>query len=360
MFSTRARSKGLAVQGIVALASGISALSALWGNSAECAERVTYAVTKTIPIGSPERWDFLSFDRTSNRVYIAHFSEITVVDGRSGAIVGHVPGGAGMNGVAIVPEIGKGYTASRANKTAIVFDLGTLKPIKEVPAAADTDAVIYDSFSKRVFIMNGDPHSATVIDTETDSVVATIALGGAPEYAVADGAGNLYVNLTDKKEISRIDTRSAKVSASWPIHDCQDPRGLSMDTRMRRLFSSCLNNRLMVVDSDSGRLVATLPIGEGSDATAFDPKRGFVLSSNGEGTLSVIREAGPEKYVSVAEVRTQPLARTMAIDSENGRVYLVSADRNDIKSRSGGPSAPRTICLGSVRLLFLDPHEPDK
>jgi YVTN family beta-propeller protein len=326
---------------LAAVATGIVILFAGCANCASGAEIAAYSITKSVPLGSPERWDFLSFDSTSHRVYVAHNSEITVVDGRTGKITGRVGGLGGVNGVAIVPELGKGYTASRGKKAGIIFDLATLQVIKEVPADSDTDAVIYDGASQRVFIMNGDPHSMTVIDTATDSVVATVSLDGAPEYAVVDGAGHLYVNVTDRREISRVDTRAAKVSASWPIRDCKDPHGLSMNTKTHRLFSSCLNSKLMVVDSDTGRVIATLPIGKESDGTAFDPKRRLILSSNGEGTLSVIREEGPRSFGLVGHVPTQPNARTMAIDPDSGRVYLVAGDK----------SVP-----GSVHLLFLDPR----
>lgn len=333
---------------------GIAALCALCVNSTRAAELAAYPITKAIPLGSPERWDFLAFDSTSHRIYVAHHTEITVVDGRTGEIVGRVAGLGGVNGVAIIPEMGKGYTDSRAKKAGIVFDLATLKVIKEVSTDSDTDAVIYDPASKRVFIMHGGPHSITVIDTVTDTVAARVLLAGVPEYAVADGAGNLYVNLTDRREISRIDTKSAQVTASWPIRGCDRPRGLSMDSRLHRLFASCLNGKLVVVDSQKGRIVATLPIGEGSDATAFDPKRRRVFSSNADGTLSVIQEEGPDKFVSVGQVPTQPLARTMALDPDSGRIYLVTGDRAETDPSSATQSPG--IRAGSVHLLFLDPH----
>ena len=335
-------------------AAGLSALCALCVHGAQSAETAAYTITKSIQLGSPERWDYLSFDNASHRVYVAHGTEITVVDGRSGEVVGRVGGLVGVNGVAIVPKIGKGYTDSRAKKAGIVFDLETLKVIKEVPADSGTDAVIYDSASKRVFIMNGSSHSITAIDTATDTVAATIALAGVPEFAVADGNGNLYVNLADIREISRINTRSARVTARWPISECDHPHGLSMDSRTERLFSSCLNGKLLVVDSNVGHIVATLPIGQGSDATAFDPKTRLVFSSNGEGTLSVIREEGPEKYVSLGDIRTQPLARTMTVDPQTGRLYLVTADKVESGSNSAGSAGPPGVLPGSVTLLFLD------
>jgi DNA-binding beta-propeller fold protein YncE len=339
---------------------GLVALSVLGVNFAaggsHAASAPAYSIMKSIPLGSPERWDFLSFDVTSHRVYVAHNTEIVVVDGHTGEIVGRVGGLAGVNGVAVVPQIGKGYTDSRAKKAGIVFDLATFKVIKEVPANSDTDAVVYDPASRRVFIMSGDPHNITVIDTVTDTVVATVALNGVPEFAVADGVGNLYVNLEDTREIARIDTRSAQVTATWAIRECESPHGLSLDTRTHRLFSSCMNSKMIVVDSNNGRVIATVPIGSGTDASAFDPKRRLIFSSNGEGTLSVIRQQGSNMYALLVSIPTRPLARTMTLDPESGRIYLVGPDAVEKRSAASDPEASLVARPGSLRLYFLDPH----
>jgi len=216
--------------------------------------------------------------------------------------------------------------------------------------------VVYDPASKRVFVMEGDPEKLLVVDTGTDSIVAKIALNGKPEFAAVDGRGKLYVNIADKREIQRIDTHTATVDATWPIPACESPHGLSIDAESHRLFASCLNSKLMVVDAQDGRLVTTLPIGSGSDATAFDTSRHRAMSSNRDGTLSVIGVMGADHYVSLGDVVTQPLARTMAVDSVSGRVYLVAADRIVANPDATNPRQRYGVRPGTVRLLFVDPR----
>jgi uncharacterized protein YjiK len=322
--------------------------------SAPAADPALYHVVRSIPLGSPDGWDYLSYDATSQRVYVAHGTAIDVLDGRNGEILGRIPV-PGANGVAIVPSLGKGYAGSRTTQSAVIFDLNTFKVLKTLPADPDTDAVVYDPASERVFIMEGDPHSLMVIDTRSDTVVATVPLDGQPEYGAVDAAGKLFVNITDKKEIQRIDTRSAKVDATWAISECEGPHGLSMDPKTHRLFASCVNSKLLVVNALNGEIVSVLPIGKGSDATAFDSTRHRVFSSNREGTLSVIREDDANRFTSLEEVPTQLLARTMTLDPASGRIYLVAADRTEVDPTAADPRKRYAVVPGSVRLLFADP-----
>lgn len=313
-----------------------------------------YVITKSIPLGAPDRWDYVTYDSAAHRIYAAHGTSIAVVDARTAAILGNVPV-PGANGVAVIPSIGKGYAGSSTAKSVLVFDLSDFKVRKKLPADEDTDAVVYDPFSKRVFVMEGDPKTILVVDTVNDSVVTKIALHGKPEFAAVDGNGKLYVNIADKREIQRIDTRTATVDAAWPIPDCESPHGLSIDVAARRLFSSCLNSKMLVVDAAGGRVIATLPIGLGSDASAFDSRRKRAMSSNWDGTLSVIADMGSDHYTSLGEVPTQPLARTMAVDSESGRVYLLAADRIEVDPTAANLRKRYGVRPGSVRLLFADP-----
>jgi DNA-binding beta-propeller fold protein YncE len=313
-----------------------------------------YTISKSIPLGAPDRWDYVTFDATSHRVYVAHGNIINVVDGRSGELRGQVDV-PGANGIAVVPSTGKGYAGSRTTKSVIVFDLATLKVTKRLPADEDTDGVVYDPASRLVFVIEGDPQKLLAIDTRSDAVVARISLGGKPEFGTVDGKGKFYVNIADRREVQRIDTASARVDATWPIESCESPHGMSMDPSSERLFVSCLNAKLLVVDAKDGRIVATLPIGTGSDATAYDAKRKRAFSSNWDGTLSVIRVDGADKYTSLGDVPTQPLARTMAVDTDTGRVYLVTADRIDADPSATDPRKRFGVRPGSVRLLFADP-----
>jgi len=315
----------------------------------------SYKITKSVPLGGADGWDYLYFEPHSHRVYVSHSTEITVVDGHNGDIVGRVQGLSGVNGVTAIPELGKGYTDSRARKAAVAFDLNSFTATKDIPADVDTDGLIYDPATRRIFLMNGDGMDATVIDATNDQALANIPLQGKPEYLVSDNAGHVYINITDKREIVRLDARALKIDARWPIPQCEGPHGLAMDRQSHRLFASCVNKQLVVVDARNGKVVATLPIGRGTDAAAFDPKRKLVFSSNGEGTLSIISEQGPDKFVSMGEVQTKPFARTMALDPESGRIYLVTAELDELNPQAENLRQRYAIRRGTVQLLFLDP-----
>ena len=318
------------------------------------APSLTYHVTQTVSLGAPDRWDYVVFDPASSRVYVAHGDEVTVVDGRKGDIVGHIKGlPGGTHGVAIVTAVGKGYTDDGKVGEAAAFDLKTLEVSHRVKAAEDADAMAFDPASGHVFVINGDTGTITVIDPKSDQAVATIEDGGKLEYAVADGAGHLYVNGAGKKEVLSIDTRTNQVMARWPVPDCTSPHGLATDTAHHRLFVSCVNNVLTVVNSESGAVVAQVPIGSGTDAAAFDPKRSLIFSSNGkDGTLSIIRERDPQSFELVGTVKTTVSARTMSIDPETGRLFIAAAATE--ASEAGSTQRPKVV-PGSLKLLFLDP-----
>jgi YVTN family beta-propeller protein len=345
--------KRFSVPGLITVM-GVGACCALAPLSRAADVPSPYRISKSISLGAPERWDYLTFEPVSNRVFVAHGDRIDVIDVSSEKVVGQVAVD-GANGAAIVPAIGKGYAGSRAAKSVLVFDLNTFKVIKTLPAAEDTDAIVYDPASKRVFLMQGDPHSMTVIDTTTDSVVATIHLSGQPEFAAVDGAGKLYVNIEDKSEIQRVDTKTGKVDATWPIPACDSPHGLAIDAKSHRLFSSCVNSKLLVVNATNGAVVSTLPIGKRTDAAAYDSRSKRVFSSNGDGTLSVIQQQGADQYQSLAEVPTQLGARTMTLDVKTGRIFLVTGDYAEVDPNAKDPRKRYAVKPGSTRMLLLDP-----
>ena len=317
-----------------------------------------YRVTHTVVLGAPDRWDYVVFDPSSKRVYVAHGNEVTVVDGQKGDIVGHVNGfPGGTHGIAIVSTYGRGYTDDGEAGEAGSFDLSTFKVTKRIKAAPDADAVVFDAVSRHVFVINGDTGTITVIDPKTDRAVGTINGGGKLEFAVPDGNGHLYVNGAGNREVLSIDTRSNQVAARWPVPDCTSPHGLAIDPTSHRLFVSCVNNLLTVVDADSGAVVSKLPIGSGTDAAAFDPKRQLIFSSNGrDGTLSIIQERDPQTFVSVGTVKTAISARTMGINPDTGRIYLAAAVADTTTTPASQPQAhPLKIVPGSLKLLFLDP-----
>jgi YVTN family beta-propeller protein len=309
-----------------------------------------FHLVKTVPLDGPDRWDYLTVDPESHRVYVAHGTEVTVIDGQAGEVAGRIAGLGGTHGIALVPHLARGDVANDARATA--FDLTTLTRVADIPTAAGADAALYDLASGRVFVANGKAGTLTAIDPAGNAVVGTIALDGKPEFAAVDGAGKLFVNIEDTSEIVRVDTARLTIDARWPIKDCEEPHGLSIDAANRRLFASCVNALLMVVDADSGQIVARLPIGKGSDATAFDPRRKLIFSSNGDGTLSIYGEAGADYYVDQGTVTTLPGARTMAVDAATGRVFLVTADIDP-----AAPSTPRPKFVpGTVKLLMMDPR----
>jgi DNA-binding beta-propeller fold protein YncE len=248
-----------------------------------------------------------------------------VLDTASGKVVGDIPDTVGVHGVALAPEIGRGFTSNGRAATVTIFDLKTLATIGHASTGQNPDAIVYDSISRRVFTMNGRSGDATAIDAATGKVAGTLLPGGKPEFAVADGRGR-YVNLEDKSQEVVLDSRKLEVVARWSLAPCEEPTGLALDPEHRRLFAGCHNQLMAVLDADSGKLVATLPIGRGVDATAFDPGLQYAYASNGEGTLTVVHEDAPDKFTVMDNVPTQRGARTMALDPATHQVYLATAD----------------------------------
>ena len=330
---------------------------------AQTGSGAAYRLTRSIALGAPERWDYVVYDRPSHRVYVAHGDHLTVVDGRTGRIIGQVEGmPGGTHGIAISHAAGLGYTDDGEAGEAVAFSLRTLKVVKHLKAAPDSDAVTIDPTSGHVFVVDGDPGLLTVIDPKTDRVVATVHVGSKMEYAVAGDNGKVYVNGVEKREIYRVDTATNQVDATWPIPQCEAPHGLAIDTVTHRLFSSCENQRLVVVNADTGATMATLPIGRGTDASAFDPTRKLIFSSNGmDGTLSVIREVDANTFVPAETLETALSARTMSVDPVTGRVFLAAADTTAQAmaaaraARVAGKRGPSPFVRGSFKLLFFDP-----
>ncbi|MGZ3273200.1 MAG: YncE family protein [Caulobacteraceae bacterium] len=324
--------------------------------SAQAQAPAGYKVVKEVPLGSPERWDYVVYDAPSHRVYVAHSDRISVVDAQEGKLIGEVTGVSGTHGVGIAN--GKGYTDDGEAGQAIVFDPKTLKVIKRIPAKKDADGVTVDSKSGHVFFVDGDSATVTVIDSKTDAVLANIDAGGGLEYAVPGDDGKVYVNGAEKKEIVRIDVKTNAIDARWPIPGCTSPHGLAIDTAGHRLFVTCVNKVMTVVDTTSGAVVATLPIGQGTDAAAFDPKRKRAFSSNGEGTLTVVAETSPGSFSVTETVPTRVTGRTMGIDPASGRLFIAAADIDPKAPVPAGPNGrpgrPQPV-KGSLKLLFLDP-----
>jgi YVTN family beta-propeller protein len=313
-----------------------------------------YHVIKQFKLGGEGGWDYLTFDAKGGRLFISRSTHVMVVDAEKGTVLGDIPDTQGVHGVALVEDLNKGYTSNGRASSVTVFDLKTLKVLKQIPVGKNPDAIVYDPASKRVFTMNGASDDATAIDVQTDTAVGTLALGGRPEFAVSDERGHVFVNLEDKSAVVEFDPAKLAVLARWPIAPGEEPSGLAIDRKHERLFSTGANKTLAVLDAATGKVVTTLPIGGGVDAAGFDPETGLAFSSNGDGTLTVIREDSPDKFTVVENVKTQRGARTMTLDTKTHRVYLVTAEFGPPPAPTPERPRPRpSIVPGSFTLLVV-------
>jgi len=285
-----------------------------------------YKVIKTVPISGEGGWDYVTVDSDARRVYVSHATQVVVLDADSYEVVGSIPDTQGVHGIAIASDLGRGFTSNGRTNTASIFDLKTLKTIGTVNTGANPDAIVYDSGTKRVFTLNGRSKDATAINAADGTVAGTLALGGKPEFAVADGKGSIYVNIEDTSELVQFDPQKLTVTHRWPQKPCQEASGLAIDRKNRRLFSGCDNKMMAVMDADSGKVVATPPIGEAVDANGFDPATQLAFASNGDGTLTVVHEDSPDKFTVVENVPTKKSSRTMALDLKTHNIFLPAAD----------------------------------
>jgi YVTN family beta-propeller protein len=298
--------------------------SAIPGAAAPPSE--SYSIVKKIPIPGQGSWDYLTVDEAARRLYVSHGTQVEVIDVDSLAIVGNIPNTLGVHGIAIAPELGRGFVSDGQSSTVTIFDLKTLKPIADVPTGQKPDAIIYDPATSRVFAFNGGSNSATAIDAATGKVAGTVDLGGGPEFAAADGDGFVYNNLEDESLVLKIDSRKLTVEKRWPTAPCASPSSTAMDRANRRLFLGCRSKVMAVMNADTGQVITTLPIGDHVDATAFDEAAKLIFNSNGEGTITVIRQDSPDKYSVVETVKTLPRAKTMALDPKTHRLFLSTVE----------------------------------
>ena len=285
-----------------------------------------FAVTRKIPIPGQGSWDYLTVDESARRLYVSHGTQVEVLDADSGAIVGKIENTPGVHGIAIAPDLGRGFASDGQSSSVTIFDLRTLKTIAEVKVGKKPDAIIYDPATQRVFAFNGDSNSATAIQAADGKVAGTVDLGGGPEFAVADGSGYVYDNVEDASLVLKINSRTLKVEQRWPTAPCASPSSMAMDRPNRRLFIGCRSKVMAVMNADTGKVIATVPIGDHVDATAFDPESRLIFNSNGEGTVTVIHEDSPDKYSLVETVKTLPKAKTMALDPKTHRLFLSTAE----------------------------------
>ncbi len=285
-----------------------------------------YHVVTTYKLGGEGGWDYLITDADARRTYISRGTHVVVIDADTGKNVGDIADTPGVHGIALAPELGRGFTSNGREGTVSIFDIKTLATSSKVKVGENPDAILYDPATKRVFTFNGRSQDSTAIDAATGKVLGTIKLDGKPEFAATDAKGGIWVNIEDKSELVAIDPNKLEVKAKWPLAPCTEPSGLAIDRKNRRLFAGCDNKMMAVVDADSGKVLATPPIGDGVDATAFDPETGLAFAScGGDGVLTVVKEDSPDKFSVAENVPTQKGARTMALDTKTHKVFVVTA-----------------------------------
>ena len=321
-----------------------------------------WKVVQRVPLGGTGFWDYLHLDQATQHLYVSHSDRVIVLDVRDNQRVGEIDGLSGVHGAVVADDLHRGFISNGHSNTVTIFDPATLKVEQTVAVGGkDPDGIVYDPYSKRVFTFNGDSNDASVIEAASGKLLGRIALPGQPEFPVSDGHGRVFANITDKGELAVIDPVAMKVTATWPLKDCRHPSGLAIDAAHHRLFSVCQNNIMAVTDSEDGKPIASVPIGDGPDAARYDAQRGLVFSSNGRsGTLTVVREQTPDRYQVIANVPTQKSARTMALDEATGRVYLSAAELGPRPAPTSAEPHPRpAIKPGSFGILVVA-HAPSK
>jgi DNA-binding beta-propeller fold protein YncE len=317
----------------------------------------TYETTHTYSLGGDGGWDYIVPDAANHRLFVARQNRVMVVDMNDGHLITEISGVNGAHGTALVSDIGRGFATSGNDSSILMFDSKTYKGLLKIHADEDADAIIYDPASKKVFSFNGDANNSTVVDPRRGTRVANIALGGKPEYGQSARDGKIYINLVDKDEVVEVDTKTLAVGRRWSTAPCQSPASMAIDTRSHRLFSGCRSGVMAISDYDKGRVVATVPIGQGVDGAGWDPKRREAYASNGDGTLTIVHQDSPDKYRVVESLQTGDRARNMGIDPATHRIYLATAKFGPVPadSTASNPRRRPPMLPGSFSILVVEP-----
>lgn len=315
-----------------------------------------YHIVSTIQVGGNGGWDYLETDPVSRRLYIAHEDTVVVIDMDALKVVGELPNCPGMGGVALAPKLNRGFTANGAEDTVTVFALDTLKEIARWKVTGKRpNQILFEPVTKRLFTFNSTGRNTTAFDAATGEVLGTIPLDGRTEFPVADGKGMIYDSLLDKATVVAIDARNLKVTATFPLAPHKEPAGTTMDPVTRRIFVGCRSQSFLVLDADTGKILAAFPIGARNDAAKFDPGLKLAFASNGDGTLAVVREESADKFSFVENVKTEYGAKTMAVDPKTHRLFVPSADYEPAAATKEKANARRKMVPGSFRVLVLEP-----
>lgn len=337
----------------VAAAMNTGPANAARADDAAAAGASGYHLLKTIPVEGDGFWDYLKFDPATRQLFVAHGDHVDVVNVDSGKLVSTIGGMQGIHGVVLAPEFNRGFVTDGRAAKVWIFNLKTLQVTGSAPADNDADGEVYDPASKRVFTMNGDSKTSTVIEAKTGNVVGHIDLGGGPEFPVADGRGHIYANIETTSEIIEIDSHTMKITHRWPLAPGQSPSGLAIDAKHHILFSGCRNKLMVIMNADNGKVIATEPIGQGVDATRFDLGTSYAFASNGgTGDLTVIHEDSPTKFHVVENVPTEMGARTMALDPKTHEIFLATAKVERIQN-APPHTRPFRVVPGTFHVLVF-------
>ena len=316
-----------------------------------------YKFVTEIPIGGEGGWDILTIDPATSRLYLSHATKVVVVDLNNNAVAGEIADTPGVHGFVAVPEFGRGFSSNGKENKSSVVDLTTLKTISKIDTGESPDAIVYEPRHHEVYVFNHRGNSVIVIDAKEPKVIATIPLGGSPEFAVVDAnAGRVYVNVEDKSEVAVIDSTKHEVIAHWPLAPGEEPSGIALDTAHHRLFSGCHNKMMTMLDTETGKVLTTVPICSGTDGAAFDDAMQLAFASCGDGNTTIAKEESPDKLIVVQALKTERGARTMSIDPKTHRIYLPTAQFQPAPSPSPGASPARpTIVPNTLKLLVYGP-----
>jgi YVTN family beta-propeller protein len=324
---------------------------ALSGASARAADQpsANFKVVNKLSVEGTGRWDYLMVDPQTRHLFMSRATHVSVLDADSGAVVGDIPDTPGVHGITLAPDLGVGFISAGGEDKVTVFDLKTLKILTKIPAGGNPDSMLYHPATKTLFVQDGKGNTTTVIDAAARKVISTIPMAGRPEFIVADDKGNAYVNIEDKSSLSVLDIAGKKVKTTWNLKPCEEPTGLAIDNASRTLFSACANKLLAVVNADSGKVLQTLPIGDDTDAVAYDPATGYVFASSGDGKLLIFKKASDGTYQEVQQVDSVPGSKTMALDAKNHTIYIPTA------KFTGDPTGhPRpSVVPGSISILII-------
>jgi len=336
----------------VALLLGILVAAGIARTAPQASGPSGYHLVSTVKLGGTGGWDYLTIDPATHRLFISRSTHFIVVDLAQGKVVGEIPETQGAHGVALSSEFNRGYTTNGRTANSTIFDMTTLKVLGDVSTDKDTDGVIYDPFSKRVFTFNGDANTATAIDAKSGKVAGSVPLGGGPEFGASDGKGHIFVNLEDKSSLVRFDATTLKLENTWPLAPCESPSGLAIDAQHEILIVGCHNKLMAFVDGNSGKVIGTVPIGQGVDANRFDPATGYAFASCGDGTITIAHEDSPAKFSLVETIQTKRGARTMELDPSNHHLYTVTADFGPAPAPTKDNPRPRPAILPDTFVLL--------